>query len=71
MGGSIIALMALVAWAILAAANGSSAGMVAASSGSIAVAVAWGSGYLAIRSRLDQISAAGTPGRGPADATGD
>ena len=54
--GSAIALAALVAWAILAAANGSTAGMVAASSGSVAVAVAWGSGYLAIKTRLEQIA---------------
>lgn len=55
--GSVIALVSLIAWAIFAAMNGSTAGMVAASSGSVAVAVAWGSGYLAIKTRLEQIAA--------------
>lgn len=62
-GGSIIALMALVSWSILSAASGSAAGMVAASSGSVAVVVAWTTGYVAITTRLKQLAAPADPER--------
>ena len=48
-------LVALIAWSIVAAANGSGAGMVAASSGSVAVVLASTTGYLAMKKRLDQL----------------
>lgn len=57
--GSLVALLALTTWAILAAANGSAAGMVAASSGSIAVVLGWTTGYTAFTSRLKQIAGTG------------
>jgi hypothetical protein len=64
-GGSIVALMALISWSILAAANGPAAGMVAASSGSVAVVVAWTTGYAAISARLRQLAAEDTGGGAP------
>lgn len=53
--GSVVALVALVACAVLAAASGSPAGMVAANSGSIALVIASTYGYLALKTRLAQI----------------
>lgn len=60
---SLVALVALVSWSILAASSGSGAGMIAASSGSVAVVLAWSSGYAAIKKRLDQLPPAAIPHR--------
>ncbi len=54
--GSIVALLGLVSWSIVSAANGWAAGMIAASTGSVAVVVAWTTGYIGIKARLDQLA---------------
>ncbi|OYC98141.1 hypothetical protein [Microbacterium sp. Yaish 1] len=56
--GSAIALLALIAWAVVAGAGGSPAGVVASTSGAVAVAVAWSTGIVGITARLRQLDAA-------------
>lgn len=68
-GGSIVALMGLISWSILAAANGSAAGTVAASSGSVAVVIAWTTGYSAMSARLRQLASQDSDGSAGPTAT--
>mgnify|MGYP006900085263 CR=1 FL=1 len=55
--GSTIALLALIAWAVVAGTSGSPAGVVASTSGAAAVSVAWSTGLVGITARLRQVEA--------------
>ncbi|MDD7945457.1 hypothetical protein PUW79_12520 [Microbacterium sp. NE2HP2] len=56
--GSAIALLALIAWAIVAGMSGSPAGIIASTSGAVAVTVAWSTGLVGITARLRQLDEA-------------
>ena len=55
--GSAVALVALIAWAVVAATNGWPAGVIAATSGAVAVSVACSTGFVAISARARQAGA--------------
>lgn len=55
--GSLVALLTLIAWAVVAGTSGSPAGVIASTSGCAAVAVAWSTGFIGITARLRQLDA--------------
>lgn len=56
--GCLIAVVALISWAIIAVSSGWAGAVVGATSGSVAVIVAWTTGFVAIKTQRQQLAAA-------------